>query len=164
MFSSLRGFGTGASSLTWGHRRAGRTPGRHPALHHVRRLNSNELLRAQGFNPKRTEHGMLSRAQLGKAVGNAMAKSVLQRLIRQVLKATGQYVPQPSKKRPVEGQQALARSAVFLIARMLSASQKRMQCFGEGLARGRGLEQQTSSFLKLVTMRRVFARVGATTC
>ena len=117
---------------------------------------------AQGFNPKRTEHGMLSRAQLGKAVGNAMTRSVLQRLIRQVLNATGQHVPQPSKRRPVEGQQAWARSASTVCLSDCPDAQhepEKNAMFWRRLGARAGVNKR-QVFLKLVTMRRVFARVA----
>ena len=60
----------------------------HWLLHKNRRMNINEMLRLQGFNPAQVAVAV-SECTLGQQIGNAMSVNVIERVLNHALQAAG---------------------------------------------------------------------------
>jgi site-specific DNA-cytosine methylase len=54
-----------------------------------RKMTNSELLRIQGMNPAIAKCSVVSRSQLGEAIGNAMTQTVLEAILKALLLACG---------------------------------------------------------------------------
>ena len=86
---------TDGSKMRWGHdesfcvTRSRSGDGGFYVTNRERRLNVNELVRLQAYDPKRVVEGSISTRQLKLAVGNSMTASVIKHILLRALPSAG---------------------------------------------------------------------------
>ena len=63
--------------------------GGHYLSNQGRKTSVSEMLRAQGFDPKKVDTTLMSPARLGEAIGNAMTQTVLEAILAKLLPSMG---------------------------------------------------------------------------